>query len=139
MKTTKTMHELFFHLKSLQKVDYVLKHCCMSHNWLQNNKRLKQASKWPYGDFPLVFLNRFRLFEGFFFTMLFICLKRLPDYFQSIMWVSCPTITVDLSRLPCCFNIFIWMPLTMFNRQICQQYNHIIGLNMKEVKNKLQN
>ncbi len=56
--------------KSLWKVDYVLKHCCMSHNWLQNRKRLKQASKWPLGDFPLVFLNNFRSFEGFFFTVL---------------------------------------------------------------------
>ncbi len=61
MKKTKTVSKMTYYTKSLWEVDLALKCGCKSHNWLQNRKRQKQASKGCLGDFPLVYLSRLRL------------------------------------------------------------------------------
>ncbi len=54
MKTTTEISKTLYYAKTLQTVDYALKCCLKSQNWLRNRKRPIQASKRHEEDFPLV-------------------------------------------------------------------------------------
>jgi hypothetical protein len=66
----KTMSKMNYYTKSLRKVENVLKHCCRQRlqvtQLIPKQKETETSLKMILWDFSLVFLGRFRSFEGLF-------------------------------------------------------------------------